>query len=232
MKFKVPDCKNCLNRKNSIFSLCCEDELDELDVSKTGHLYPKGHVLFQERSKPFGLYCLHKGKVKISKRNDQGKEQIIRLAKPGDPIGYRSLIANSPYSASATVLEESIICFIPNDYFQKLLKKNHLVESNLLLLLSNALGEAEEKMAGLALKPVKERLAETLLLLNRIYNPANEDKWFSISREDLGSMAGTAKETAIRILSEFKDENIIKSQGSKIRIVDYQKLFKISHLSD
>lgn len=232
MKFKAPDCKNCPNRDKSIFSFCCEDELDELDFAKTGHLYQKGHVLFQERGKPLGLYCLNKGKVKISKQNNEGKEQIIRLAQPGDPVGYRSLLSGSPYTATATVLEESIICFIPNDYFQKLLKKNSAVGARLLIMLSDKLGEAEEKIAALALKPVRERLAEALLLLNKIYNSEGKDNSFAISREDLGNLVGTAKETAIRLLAEFKEKNIIKTQGSKIKILDSKKLLKISQLHD
>lgn len=234
MKFQSPACENCLCRKYSIFNHCNFNELENLTAHKNSNLFKKGQVIFHEGSKPFGVYCVSSGKVKIAKSNSEGKEQIIRLAKNGDVLGYRALMADSKYSASAVVMEDAIVCFIPKEEFTGLLEKNARVGHELMKLLSTALGSAEERMAKMALKPVRERLAEALLLLYRTYQGEEPDEDFSISisREDLASIVGTAKETAIRFLSEFKEDKIISTQGSTIKILDTNKLIKISQLYD
>jgi CRP-like cAMP-binding protein len=117
----------------------------------------------------------------------------------------------------------------------QLIHLNMDFSSGLMKLLSKALGEAEERMLQLAYKPVRERLAEALLLLQKTYQQeAGQEGSFTIfiSREDLASIAGTAKETTIRLLSEFKDEKIISSKGSSITILDQHKLYAICHLYD
>lgn len=232
MKFQTPNYAECTNRKNSLFSLCSTHEIEGLDLKKTAQLLKKGQILFQEGGTPNGLFCLSSGKIVLVKKNTDGKEQIIRIANPGDPIGYRSIVAQSVYSATAVALEDAVVCFIPKDYFHSILHNNPQIEAQLIKILSVALGEAEEKMASMSLKPVRERLAEALLLLSKIYNGDNKNSFFSISREDLGNLVGTAKETAIRLLSEFKEEKIIITQGSKIKILDAKKLLKISHIHD
>ncbi len=163
-----------------------------------------------------------------------GKDQIVRLAKPGDVIGYRALMADTNYSASAVALDEAVVCFIPKSQFLELISHNMEFSAGLMKLLSQALGEAEERMVQMAYKPVRERLAEALLLLQKTYNKEEGQDNFtiSISREDLASIVGTAKETTIRLLSEFKDENIISAKGSNITILDSDKLYKICHLYD
>lgn len=186
-----------------------------------------------EGNKPFGLYCISEGKVKVTKTNSDGKEQIVRLVKPGDVIGYRALMAAEKYSASAIALEDTKVCFIPESEFQKIITENPKVTTDLFSILSKALGDAEEKMTKLALKPVRERLAEALLLLMKTYRKADEKEFaIAISREDLASIVGTAKETVIRFLSELKDEHIVNTKGSLITILDEQKLIKISHMYD
>lgn len=192
-------------------------------------------MVFHEGGKPTGLYCINSGKIKIAKLGSDGKEQIVRLAKPGDLIGYRALMADSNYSASAVALEDAVICFIPRSQFLELISHNMEFTGGLMKLISNALGEAEERMVQMAYKPVRERLAEALLLLQKTYQEREEggDPFtISISREDLASIVGTAKETTIRLLSDFKEEGLITAKGSSITILDQEKLYKISHLYD
>lgn len=232
MKFNAPDCQNCATRKHSLLGCCQGDELATISASKNCQVYKKGQVIFHEGSKPSGLHCVNSGKIKVSKLGSDGKEQIIRLAKPGDMIGYRALMAESSYSASAVALDDTVVCFIPKTEFLKLVSANIHVTNGLMKLLSTALGEAEERMVQMAYKPVRERLAEALLLLQKTYQEGDNNFTISISREDLASIVGTAKETTIRLLSEFKDENIITSKGSNITIIDPEKLYKISHMYD
>ena len=234
MKFTNPDCLNCNSRSKSLLGCCKASELSHLSETKSCFAYKKGQLIFHEGGKPTGLYCINSGKIKIAKLGSDGKEQIVRLAKPGDVIGYRALMADSNYSASAVALEDAVICFIPRSQFLELISQNVDFASGLMKLISNALGEAEERMVQMAYKPVRERLAEALLLLQKTYKQTEEEDHFtiSISREDLASIVGTAKETTIRLLSEFKEEGLISTKGSSITILDQEKLYKISHLYD
>ncbi|MEJ8756671.1 Crp/Fnr family transcriptional regulator [Pontibacter sp. H259] len=235
IKFTAPDCQNCISRKHSLLGCCKGNELEDLSATKSCFTFKKGQVIFHEGTRPSGLHCINSGKVKVSKMGSDGKEQIVRLAKPGDVVGYRALMADTNYSASAIALDDAVVCFIPKSQFLDLIATNIEFSSGLMKLFSKALGEAEERMVQMAYKPVRERLAEALLLLQKTYQLQQEveDKFtISISREDLASIVGTAKETTIRLLSDFKDENIITTKGSSITILDPDKLFKICHLYD
>ncbi|WP_238395817.1 Crp/Fnr family transcriptional regulator [Pontibacter pudoricolor] len=235
MKFSAPDCMNCASRKHSLLGCCKGNELEDVSATKSCFTFKKGQVIFHEGTRPSGLHCINSGKVKVTKMGSDGKEQIIRLAKPGDVVGYRALMADSNYSASAVALDDAVVCFIPKSQFLELISSNVEFSGGLMKLFSKALGEAEERMVQMAYKPVRERLAEALLLLQKTYQqqPEVEDKFtISISREDLASIVGTAKETTIRLLSEFKDESIITTKGSSITILDPEKLYKICHLYD
>ncbi|MBR0572190.1 Crp/Fnr family transcriptional regulator [Microvirga sp. STS03] len=235
MKFSAPDCMNCASRKHSLLGCCKGNELEDVSATKSCFTFKKGQVIFHEGTRPSGLHCINSGKVKVTKMGSDGKEQIIRLAKPGDVVGYRALMADSNYSASAVALDDAVVCFIPKSQFLDLISSNVEFSGGLMKLFSKALGEAEERMVQMAYKPVRERLAEALLLLQKTYQqqPEVEDKFtISISREDLASIVGTAKETTIRLLSEFKDESIITTKGSSITILDPEKLYKICHLYD
>ncbi|MDX2190647.1 MAG: Crp/Fnr family transcriptional regulator [Bacteroidota bacterium] len=234
MKGTFPECQNCTCRKDSLFNNCAIDEMETLTANKSCNVYKKGQTIFHEGNRPHGVYCISEGKVKISRLGSDGKEQIVRLAKQGDTLGYRSLIEGSKYTASAVALDDSKVCFISSDDFNKIVDNNAKVANDLLKLIARALGEAEDKLTNLALKPVRERLAEALLLLQRTYQTENEKEPFSISisREDLAAIVGTAKETVIRSLSDLKDDGIVSAQGSTITILKPEQLLKISHLYD
>lgn len=232
MKGTFPECASCNCRKDSLFNGCATEELEEISTNKSCNVYKKGQVIFHEGNRPHGVFCVNEGKIKISRLNSDGKEQIVRLAKEGDMIGYRALIENSKYSASAIALDDSKICFLSSEDFNKVVDNNMKVAHDLLKLVARALGDAEQKLTNLALKPVRERLAEALLMLKKTYKKDEDQFSISISREDLAAIVGTAKETVIRALSDLKDENIISSHGSTITIIDESKLLKISQLYD
>jgi CRP/FNR family transcriptional regulator, polysaccharide utilization system transcription regulator len=233
MKHSHKDCALCEYKGKSIFNHCTVDETEHMNETKNTLVFKKSQYIFMEGNRPFGLYCVSDGKIKITKTTSDGKEQIVRLVKPGDIIGYRAMMAGEKYSASAVALEDTKVCFVSEAEFNKIVTENPKVATDLFTLLSKALGEAEEKMSKMALKPVRERLAEALLLLIRTYKTPNEKEFtISISREDLASIVGTAKETVIRFLSEFKEQNIVVTKGSSITVIDEDKLIKISQMYD
>ena len=230
----APACQQCSFRDRSLFSSCQFAELEGINESKCFHTYKKGQVVFHEGNRPFGLFCLFEGKVKVSRTNADGREQIIRLARPGDTLGYRSLIENAKYTASAIALDDTQACFIPAEEFNRLIDSNVKVAADLMRMLARALGESQDRTVQMATKPVRERLAEALLLLKKTYEKPGDTRPFSIaiSREDLAALVGTAKETVIRFLSELKTEGIVHSHGSTITLLKPEKLLKISQLYD
>ena len=233
-RFTAPDCRNCTSRVNSLFSCCGSGEVDFLNECKSCQVFKKGQVIFQEGNRPNGLHVIYEGKVKVTKMGGDGKEQIIRLARPGDVVGYRALMAETRYSASAIALDDCVICFVPKADFLGLLQQNLKLSNGLMKLLSQTLGQAEDRMLQLAYKPVRERLAEALLLLQKTYEQKEEPEPFSIaiSREDLASLVGTVKETCIRLLADLKEEGAICTKGSNITILEPGRLMEISHLYD
>lgn len=183
---------------------------------------------------PSGLYCINSGKVKIYQRGYEGKEQIIRLAKNGDILGYRALISGEGYSATATAIEDSKICLIPKEVFYELLQSNAEITKSMMKLLANELKDAESKITNLAQKPVIERLAEALLMLKEYYGNQEDDNSLNINitREEIANIIGTATETAIRLLSELKKEGILDLSGKKITIINNDSLMKLANLYD
>lgn len=220
-------CKNCKTKGKSLLCMLTDDQLDDLDRGKTCIVYKKGQTLFYEGTRPMGLYCIKSGKVKVFKMGSQGKEQILRLANPGEFLGYRSLLGEEIYAASGEVLEDAAICFIPKDSFFRSLLNNKEFYQNIVKSLAHELGVVEEKLADLSQKSVRERLAGNLLMLKETYGLEGQDSVLidlSISREDLANIVGTATETVIRLLSEFKRDGLISLEGKKVRVMDARGL--------
>ncbi|HNM16007.1 MAG TPA: Crp/Fnr family transcriptional regulator, partial [bacterium] len=196
--------------------------------------YKKGQVLFYEGNKPTGLFCVNKGKIKTYRINADGKEQIIRLAKEGDVLGYSSLISGDLYSSSAAVIEDAIICYIPRNVFLNLLDSNTTFSMKMIRLLSHDLKSSEDRVVNLAQNTVRERLAETLLMLEEFGGTENDGKTLrtSLSREEIANIVGTATETTIRLLSEFRSDGLIELEGKRIKIVDRGLLLKAANVED
>lgn len=201
---------------------------------KSGMTFRKGQVIFGEGAHPLGLYCVNNGKIKLSHRGEDGKEQIVRLSKEGDVLGYRALLTNERYNATAVALDDTEICFIPRDTFFNVLKNNPDLSFEIIKMLSTELRKAEDRITDLAQKPVRERMAEGLLFLKETYGYEADGSTINIvlSREDIANLVGTATETAIRLLSEFKNDKIVEFIGKKIRILDAERLVRTAHLYD
>lgn len=233
MKFKVPECNQCKSRVESLFHFCYLNEVDEINASKSCTAYKKGQIIFNEGSNPLGLYCINQGKIKLYRYASDGKEQIVRIAKPGDFIGYSSLLSDRKYPVTAAALEDCIVCLIPKQVLINLYKNNSRFADNLIKMLSANLDETFGKMADLAYKPVRGRIAEALLFLNAFYKDEKNKKGIiSLTREDLASFVGTVKETTIRILKEFKDEGLIETDKSNIIVRNVDGLLRICRLYD
>ncbi|AZQ64274.1 Crp/Fnr family transcriptional regulator [Flammeovirga pectinis] len=228
MKLVQPSCALKAKGSQSLFSCLTAEQLDKLQPH-TCHYFKKGQPIFQEESMPTGVYCISEGLVKVTKLGSNGKEQILRIAKPGDFVGYKSLIKGGRYRASAIAIEDSSICLIPKAIFMEILHENVEFYQQIVHLLCEVIDSAESKLTDIAYKPVRGRIAEALLLLDKAF----EDKeQITLTREDLAGLVGTVKETAIRIISEFKHEKLIEINKRSIKIINPDGLVKISHLYD
>jgi CRP-like cAMP-binding protein len=194
----------------------------------------KGGTVFQEGSYPGGLYCVDNGKIKIVQLGIDGKEQILHLAKNGDVMGYRAILSGDKYSCSAIALEDSALCFIPKEVFQSMVKDNSNIALHLIHLFSRELKDAERKITTIAQRPVKERLAQSILLLKESYGFEKDGMTIHIviTREEIANIAGTTRETAIRFLSEFNQDKIIELTGKKIKILQLKNLCEVANLFD
>ncbi|WP_242920116.1 response regulator [Pontibacter liquoris] len=203
-----------------------QENLEKLttDKQKLQH-FKKKQPLFSEGNHPNALYFLNKGKVKTYKSNEEGREYITNLYKDGDFIGYLDLIEEKAYRESAMVMEDSEIYVISKEDFFMLLHNNRLVANQFIRLLSDNLAEREERLLRLAYNSVRKRVAEALVFVEKQYKKEEQNvSQVVISREDLASIVGASKETVIRTLADFKDEKLIDSQGSKIMILNLEKL--------
>lgn len=220
-------CQICTSREKSVFCDLSKDHLMELDEAKTTNGYRPRQTIFYEGNQPYGLYCIASGKVKIFKMDPQGHQQIVRLAGSGDILGYRCLLAQEPYSATAETLEETQICFINKKTFFHVLETHPATALQVFSVLARELGKSEAKLVDLVHKNVRERLAGLLLVFHGKYGTKTKEGsqlGISLSREEMAELIGTTPESVIRMMTEFKQERLIAVEGRKITLLNIKKL--------
>ncbi len=227
---KRPECSECKVFERSYFSKLENGDLENLNYEKSASLYKSGQIVFQQDSRALGVYCLHSGKVKLYKVDDEGREQIIRFATPGELFGHGSITGLHFYLITAEAIEDSVICFININFFSELTNKYPEITKTLIEELGFLLNYAEDRMISLARKQVRERLAEALLTICRKFHTEGciDNNVLKLPREDLANIVGSATETIIRLLAEFREEKLISIEGRKIILIDIKKLKKIA----
>jgi CRP/FNR family transcriptional regulator, polysaccharide utilization system transcription regulator len=225
-----PECSDCKVFKRSYFSTLENGDLEDLKYEKSASVYKTGQIVFQEDSRAVGVYCLHSGKVKLYKVDNEGREQIVRFVIPGELFGYGSITGSRYYLVTAEAIEDSVVCFVNANFFSDLTSRYPEILRTLVTSLGTMLNDAEDRMISLARKQVRERLAEALLDLCRKFHPVGcmDDNVLNLPREDLANIVGSATETIIRLLSEFREENLIAIDGRKIILKDVKRLKKIA----
>lgn len=226
-------CEECAVKGISKFSSLCSSNLDKVNYNKSCTAYKKGQIIFHEDTRPLGVFCVNHGKLKVYKTGDDGKDQIIQVSKPGDLLGYRAMIGEDLYPVTAEALEDVQVCFIPKSEFTRLLDESQDFVRMLLREACHELGTMTESLTNLAQKSVRERLAVTLLMLKDTYfdeKRPNDPSEINLTREDLANIVGTATETIIRLLHDFKEEKLIQTNGRKILVLDPQRLVKVGNI--
>lgn len=222
-------CEQCIVRQlNSLKSLN-KEELVRISACKTSKVVKKGEVIFDEGDHLNGVFCISDGICKVSKMSSNGRDQIIHLVQKGDILGERSLVTDEVANLKATAINDMEVCFIPREEIIKDLEKNPEFSMNVLKDLASSLKSADNVIVDMAQKTVKQRLAEMLINLEDKFGHDVENVLnIHLSREDIANIIGTATESAIRLLSEFKKEGVIKLKGKNISLVDISKLKKIA----
>ncbi len=232
--FKPFSCEHCKYKDQGIFCDLKPENLAAIGENKVMNVFKKGQTVFFQGNPPLGLYCINSGKIKLSKIGPEGKESIIRIAGPGDVLGHRSLFCNEKFTATATVIEDSAVCFIDKKFIYHAIEKDPSISLHLIEKLSRDMGKAEDRAASLAQKSVRERLAELLLMLKSSYGVQEKNRWrldIKLTREEMASMIGTANETIIRFISEFRELGMIEQEGKIIYIVDENQLTETANLT-
>ena len=196
--------------------------LEKLSNDRKTRDYSKKEMLFYEGDYPRYFYLLQSGQIKLYKTNEYGKELIIKTIQPGEFFGYTALIENNNYAFSASAVEKSTLVLVPREDFTDLLYANRDVSASFIRLLANNVTEKESQLLSLAYDSVRKRTAEALL---KVYQEQGKKPEISILREDLARMVGTAKESVIRVLTEFKNDEYIEIKGGGlITVLDSKKL--------
>jgi CRP/FNR family transcriptional regulator, polysaccharide utilization system transcription regulator len=231
-QFNQYSCAYCKLNQHSIFADLSQEEADELSKHKSCSSAKKGQIIFSENGLPMGLFCINKGKIKLSTTGPDGKEQILRLVKDGDILGYRSLVSNDRYHCTATAIEDCDFCFIEKDYFLNLMFTNPKLCVSIFTRISDDLKNAEDHIVSLSQKNVRERMAEALLFFKATYGFEADGETLNVqfSREEIADFVGTSTESAIRLLSEFNHDKIIELRGKRIKITNLDKLVRTANL--
>ena len=225
----MSNCRQCIIKRFNALKTLTQEELEKFSDHKTTLVIKKGENLLTEGNAINGLYCIRDGKGKMTKLNTNGKEQIIKFIKGGDILGHRSILSEELVGLNAIALEDMHVCFIPKGDILETIKENANFSLDLMRNISQQLNDANTSISQMAQKPVKDRLAETLIYLEEIFGIDNEACIDVIlTREEIANTIGTATESAIRLLSNLKKDRVIDLIGKKIKIVNKSALKNIS----
>ncbi len=215
-----------------IWRVLSEKEREQIKKNARFVHYKKNETIYIEEEQPLDLMCLLKGKVKIYKSGVGGRTQIIRMIRPIQYFGYRAFFAREPYVTAASAFEASTVCFISMELIEDMLRENGNLALFFIQMLSCDLGVADNRVVNLTQKHVRGRLAESLIFLKESYGLEEDGATINIylAREDLANLSNMTTANAIRTLANFVNERIISLDGRKIKIIDEDKLLKISKI--
>lgn len=224
-------CNTCDNEQCFINKYCSPEWHSLITKHKTCIIYKKGNNIFNKGAYVAGILFIYSGKVKVFNSDMNGKKQILRLSKAGDILGFSEMGGNE-YSVSAVAIEDSKICFIPNDIFLQALKANPKLVYNIMMFCKEELSKVELRLIKMAHMNTKKRVADALLFIKDAYGLDDSLALHpALTRQDIADIAGTSHTEAIRVLSRFKNKKIIATKGKTIKILNEQELKEIANIN-
>lgn len=221
-------CEQCIIKQFNSLKNLTKEELIRISACRTSRTVKKGEIIFEEGVMLNGVFCVREGIGKLTKLSANGKDQTVTLIVKGELLGQRSIISGERTNLRATALNDMELCFIPKDEIMRALRENSEFTLDILKRMAIDLKEADNVIVNMAQKSVKQRLAEVLISIHKSFG-TNADGTLSIllSREDFASIVGTATESAIRVLSQFKKEGLISTIGRQIKIENLNGLKRV-----
>ncbi len=214
--------------ENEIKNMSKTELMKALIENRNTNRYKKKQIIYFEDNRPESLFYIQKGKVKTSKTNEEGKELVVELSAKGDFLGYAALLEQTNYKETAEAMAETELAVIPKEDFDELMYHSPEVTQTFMKLLAKNIGEKEQHLLGLAYNSLRKKVADALLFFEEKYNQdSDEDFAIDIMRENLATLAGTATESLIRTLRDFKDEHVIEMNHGSIIIRNKTKLKKM-----
>lgn len=230
-KIPLPELDACYQKLKRTFATLTADEARSLLAPGAVRYYKKGEQVYSEGTRIKGCYFVYSGIIKIYQTGHEGKNQIIKFDREGDIFGFRSVIRREPACSSVETLTDAILCYIPDAALLHLIKSNAGFAYDMVQIACKELGESNHYIRDIAQKSVRERLAEVLLTIAADFGMEKDGTLkLSITREDLSNIVGTATETVIRLLSDYKSEGLVDSLGRKIVLLNIEKLKTIAGL--
>lgn len=222
-------CNQCIIHKFNSLKVLTKEELCRVSKYKTSKIIKKGEVIFEEGKHVNGVFCIEEGVCKISKKSDNGRDQILLLVKEGSLLGERSLINDEVSNLKATAVSAMKVCFIPKKEVVRNLEMNPKFTLNVLKEMALSIKKTDNIIVDLAQKTAKQRLASTLIYLDENIEKDTEGAiGIQLSREDFANIIGSATESVIRFLSEFKKREVINLKRKQIFILEPSKLQQIA----
>ena len=210
-----------------LFSDLPSDQIDELGEISVSRRYRKGEIIFSEGDEGNGFYIVREGRLKVSKISPEGKEKILHIFGPGQPVGEVPVFSGENFPANAEAIENCRVLFFPRDAFVRLIERHPSLSMNMLGILSRRLREFSNQIEQLSLKEVPGRLASYLVDLSREQD-TEEVVELNVSKTQLASLLGTIPETLSRIFLKMSEQQLIRVDGKRIRIRDLEGLIALS----
>jgi CRP/FNR family transcriptional regulator len=219
-------CKSCGGRVNGFFCTLADSQRKRVERTKSVERYRRGEVVFREGEPASAVYCIRTGAVKLYKLGSEGDEVVIRLLGPGDIMGYRPVLANDTFAATARALEDATVCRVARDVLLATLRESPELAMSLLGKLAHELRESEDQMVRRVVETVPQRTARFLIWLAESSAGMNDPVRFEtvLRREDMATVIGTTPETLSRILRDLERRQILGLSRRSIEIREPEKL--------
>lgn len=227
-KERCTECPLFLHRKCMIVWLP-QDVVEQLQERKKMYAFKKHSTIFEKNDACIGIYFVRKGKIKIFKIGNSGREQIVRLENEGDVVGYRAFFSDTQiYSASAVTMEDSVVCFLSKEIFYPVVTMKNTFIVNIIKKVTKDLEAAEEQIINLSQEYVIKRIIQAILKLAGTFGYKEDMKTINVrvTKAEIAGLAGTTNETAIRVISQLQKEKLVEVKQKEIKILKHQELMK------
>lgn len=222
-------CENCVVRQYNALKALNTADLTDINRAKETRTIKKGEAIFKEGQRLSGIYCVRNGASKLSKVTASGRDQIVKIATKGEILGHRSVVCDESANLSAVALDDMEVCYIPKSLIQDRIEANPEFVKKLMVSLAEELRTADDMIVDLSQKTVKQRLAQSLLYLKDQFGEDEDGSLeLILTREDLAAVIGTATESCIRLLSDFKKKGYISTKGKNIKIENLSELERLA----